>query len=435
MSGHQSATLGDTVYFWFAANDTSGSGNDGASAVYDVREAGAAADAAPLLSGSATLLSHANYPAGCYEVAVAATSGNGFAASDTFAVFATLAVDSQNPTGIVGSCTLTPLATAASITALDAVVDTVKVDTAAILVDTNELQGDDVPGLISTLDAVVDTVKVDTAAILVDTNELQGDWTNGGRLDVIIDAILADTNELQGDDVPGLISTLDAVVDTVKVDTAAILVDTNELQGDDVPGLISTLDAVVDTVKAETVLILADTNELQGDWTNGGRLDVIIDAILADTNELQGDDVPGLISTLDAVVDTVKVDTAAILVDTNELQGDDVPGLISTLDAVVDTVKAETVLILADTNELQGDWANGGRLDLLLDAIPTTAMRGTDSAATATNLATVDTVVDAIKAVTDQMVFTKANELDANTQSINGAEVTGDGNATPWDGA
>jgi hypothetical protein len=39
--------------------------------------------------------------------------------------------------------------------------------------------------------------------------------------------------------------------------------------------------------------------------------------------------------------------------------------------------------ILADTNELQTDWANGGRLDLLLDAIPTTAMRGTDSAALA----------------------------------------------------
>ena len=158
-------------------------------------------------------------------------------------------------------------------------------------------------------------------------------------------------------------------------------------------------------------------------------------AILADTNELQSDDVPGLISTLDAVVDTVKVDTAAILVDTNELQGDDVPGLIATLDSVVDTVKVDTAAILTDTNELQGDWVNGGRLDLLLDAIPTTAMRGTDSAATATNLATVDTVVDAIKAVTDQMVFTKANELDTNTQSINGAAVTGDGNATPWDGA
>lgn len=50
-------------------------------------------------------------------------------------------------------------------------------------------------------------------------------------------------------------------------------------------------------------------------------------------------------------------------------------------------------------------------------------------------ITTVDTVVDAIKVVTDQMVFTKANELDTNTQSINGAAVVGDGNATPWDGA
>ena len=54
------------------------------------------------------------------------------------------------------------------------------------------------------------------------------------------------------------------------------------------------------------------------------------------------------------------------------------------------------------------DLINGGRLDLLLDAI---------------------------KAKTDTMVFTKTNELDVNTLSINGAEVVGDGNATPWDGA
>jgi len=33
-----------------------------------------------------------------------------------------------------------------------------------------------------------------------------------------------------------------------------------------------------------------------------------------------------------------------------------------------------------------------------------------------------------------KMVFTKANELDVNTKSINDAEVVGDGNATPWDG-
>ena len=46
-----------------------------------------------------------------------------------------------------------------------------------------------------------------------------------------------------------------------------------------------------------------------------------------------------------------------------------------------------------------------------------------------------DTAVDAIGAVTGQMVFTKANELDGNMKSINNAGVVGDGDATPWDGA
>ncbi len=40
-----------------------------------------------------------------------------------------------------------------------------------------------------------------------------------------------------------------------------------------------------------------------------------------------------------------------------------------------------------------------------------------------------------IKTVTDKFVFTNTNEVDANTKSINDAEVVGDGNATPWDGA
>jgi hypothetical protein len=106
---HQYVTLEDTVYLWFGANDTSGSGADGASSAYDVREGGAAAGAAPTLSGSGTLLSHANYPAGAYEVAIAATAGNGFAADKTYGVFCTLAVDSQNPTGFIGSFSTFPV--------------------------------------------------------------------------------------------------------------------------------------------------------------------------------------------------------------------------------------------------------------------------------------------------------------------------------------
>ena len=37
---------------------------------------------------------------------------------------------------------------------------------------------------------------------------------------------------------------------------------------------------------------------------------------------------------------------------------------------------------VSELNQIVDDWINGGRLDLLLDAIPTTAMRGTDSALT-----------------------------------------------------
>ena len=52
------------------------------------------------------------------------------------------------------------------------------------------------------------------------------------------------------------------------------------------------------------------------------------------------------------------------------------------------------------------DWQDGGRLDLLLDAI---------------------------KTVTDKFVFTTANEVDANVHSVNDVPVTGTGTAgDPW---
>ena len=59
----------------------------------------------------------------------------------------------------------------------------------------------------------------DINAILTDTNELQTDWTNGGRLDLIIDELTT-----QGDTNEGKIDTIDTNVD-------AALADTNEIQG------------------------------------------------------------------------------------------------------------------------------------------------------------------------------------------------------------
>ncbi len=108
---HQYKIIGENVYFWLASNDTKGSGNDGASPAYDVRLAGDGAGAAPIFSGTPTLLTHANYPPGAYELLVPATVGNGFVAGNTYAVFCTLLVDLQNPTGFFGAFTLGPVLT------------------------------------------------------------------------------------------------------------------------------------------------------------------------------------------------------------------------------------------------------------------------------------------------------------------------------------
>ena len=49
---------------------------------------------------------------------------------------------------------------------------------------------------------------------------------------------------------------------------------------------LSTHDGKLVTAAANVVLALADTGELQADWADGGRLDLLIDAILADTASL-----------------------------------------------------------------------------------------------------------------------------------------------------
>ncbi len=102
-------------------------------------------------------------------------------------------------------------------------------------------------------------------------------------------------------------------------------------------------------VKNDIDAILADTGELQTAWADGGRLDNILDTI----------------TTVDGKVDTVDTNVDAILVDTATL------GSPAGADFAADiaAVKAETALIVADTNELQTDWADGGRLDLIVDSI------------------------------------------------------------------
>lgn len=127
-------------------------------------------------------------------------------------------------------------------------------------------------------------------------------------------------------------------------------------------------------MKAETALIVGDTGELQTDWVNGGRLDLLLDAI--PTTAMRGTDSAALASAWTA--------TRAGYVD--ELAAANIPADVDTLLGRLTAARAQVLT----------DWINGGRLDLLLDAIPTTAMRGTDNAALATALTTAQNDLDTI---------------------------------------
>jgi hypothetical protein len=100
VSQYKEVDVGSIVYFWFAANDTTGAAGDGASPTFVVRLAGAAAGAAKVASGTPTLLTHADYSDGSYEIAINST---GYTPGSEYAVFCSLTISTVNPNGFVGS--------------------------------------------------------------------------------------------------------------------------------------------------------------------------------------------------------------------------------------------------------------------------------------------------------------------------------------------
>lgn len=185
-----------------------------------------------------------------------------------------------------------------------------------------------------------------------------------GLNDLLIDNAYSTTRGLAGTALPA--AAADAagglvISDAGGLDIDAKLANTNEVTA----ARMGALTDWIDGGRLDLILdaILADTNELQGDWVNAGRLDVLIDAIKAKTDSLTftvaGD--------VDCNVQTWKGSAAA------DMTGDAYARLGApagaSVSADVAAVKAETAAIVTDTNELQTDLTNGGRLDLLIDAI------------------------------------------------------------------
>jgi hypothetical protein len=149
---------------------------------------------------------------------------------------------------------------------------------------------------LSAIDDLVDTevaaIKTDTAAILIDTNELQTDWVNGGRLDLILDTAAAGSLDAAG--VRAAVGLASANLDTQLADlpTNAELTTALGTADDAVLAAVAASDAKLDTidnfldtevaailaaVDTETAAIKAKTDSLT--FTVAAELDVNVQSI------------------------------------------------------------------------------------------------------------------------------------------------------------
>jgi hypothetical protein len=260
-----------------------------------------------------------------------------------------------------------------------------------ILADTADIQpkiGSPVSTLagdIATVDGNVDSILVDTTAIVADTNELQGDWTNGGRLDLILDELTTqgDTNETKIDAIPTAAENSDAVWDEAA-------------SGHTTTGTFGSHAGDLYTVKilAETAAAVAGTHtttQIETDLTEAndywnGMLAIVVDAGGAQVARRISDfaNVNGTI-TLGTALPFTPADNDVVYIIESNPESPTVSGMAdqvwdetlsehvaagSTGKALTD-IEVDVTAILADTNELQTDWTNGGRLDLLIDGIIT----------------------------------------------------------------
>tara|TARA_R110000824_G_scaffold526_11_gene3389 strand:- start:5306 stop:8155 length:2850 start_codon:yes stop_codon:yes gene_type:complete len=303
-------------------------------------------------------------------------------------------------------------ATAADLSTVDANVDAILVDTgtsipsdlvalqsdvSSILVDTNELQADDIPTTLATL-------STSAALATVDSN---------------VDAILVDTSTT----IPATIATVDANVDAILLDTAEIGAAGDGLTNINLPnqtmditgnlsGSVGSVTGSVGSVVGHTAQT-GDSYALANGATGFAAIDTVVDAILVDTgttipaqitalNDIAATDIvsAGAITTLSgAVVNVDLVDTTTTNTDMRGTDSAATAAALATVDTNVDA-------ILVDTDNLQ---TNQGNWITATGFSTASALSTHDS-----KLDTVDTVVDAVKVVTDQMVFTVANQLDVN---------------------
>jgi hypothetical protein len=188
-----------------------------------------------------------------------------------------------------------------------------------------------------------------------------------------VDAILADTNELQTDNIPGTLSTIDGKIDTV--DTVADGIQTDLSNATDGLGALKTLIDALPTASEiqeeleEDGASILDT--LRDDLADGGRLDLLIDAIKAKTDNLPADpaddsDIDSQLSTIDGKIDALNdLSAADVNAEVDTALADYDPPTKTEMDTAFTEIKGATWASGTDTLEAirdRGDaaWVTGG---------------------------------------------------------------------------
>jgi hypothetical protein len=112
------------------------------------------------------------------------------------------------------------------------------------------------------------------------------------------------------------------------------------------------------TVGKALVDILADTNELQTDWTNGGRLDLLIDTIIDTTNSTYGavdTEITNISSQLTTVLGRLTAARAGYL---DNLNMGGVVASQATVDTLTGYVDTEVAAIKTQTDKLTFNGSN-----------------------------------------------------------------------------
>jgi hypothetical protein len=218
--------------------------------------------------------------------------------------------------------------------------------------------------------------------------------------------------------------------------------------GNNLDAPVSTVDTVVDGIKAVTdnlpdsgaLTSIAQASALSTVSTN-------VSSVLTDTGttlpaQIAGLNDPTAAAIADAVWDEaqsghvgagtfgeIATEIAAILVDTAEI-GAAGAGLTAVPWNASWDAEVQSECTDAITAASLATAANLATVDTVVDAIKVVTDAIPDAGALtsiSTAITTVDTVVDGIKAKTDSLTFTTAGQVDSNIQSINDVAITGNG--------